>query len=181
MIKINLLPYRETEKKASQAKQVVIFVGAFLAFLACVAVLHLYMLTRITLLESDVQLNEMKLAELKKVAKGIEQFKVDKKILENKINVIAKLEEGRTFPVTMLNQLADAVPIKDLWLDEVTQAGSSLTIAGKARNNVVIALFMKSLESLSFIATVDLVSSKQEAISGINIQTFKLNCAIKKG
>jgi hypothetical protein len=57
----------------------------------------------------------------------------------------------------------------------------SLSLEGKARNTITVAVFMKSLESLPFISSVDLVSSKQEELSGLKIQTFKLNCAIKKG
>lgn len=181
MIKINLLPYHETEKKVSQAKQAVIFVGSLLAFLSCIALLHLYMIARITLLESDIQASEQKIAELKKVVGDIQNYKVDKRILENKINVISKLEEGRTFPVYMLNQLAAVLPVKDLWLEKISQNGTSLSLEGKARNTIVVALFMKSLEFVPFIGSVDLVSSKQDEFSGVKVQSFKLNCVIKKG
>jgi type IV pilus assembly protein PilN len=181
MIKINLLPYHETEKKVSQAKQVVIFVGSFLVFISIVAILHLYMVARITLLESDIQSSEQQVAELTKIVGNIENYKVDKRNLENKINVIAKLEEGRTFPVYMLSQLAAIVPVKDLWLERISQTGSSISLEGKARNTVVVALFMKSLEFVPFIGSVDLVSSKQDEFSSIKVQSFKLNCAIKKG
>lgn len=181
MIKINLLPYHETEKKVSQAKQVVILVGSFIAFVSCVVILHLFMVARIVLLEKDIQTSEQQIVELKKIVGHIQAFKEDKKNLENKINVIAKLEEGRTFPVFMLDQLAAAVPTKDLSLEKITQTETNLSIEGKARNTITVALFMKMLESLPFIATVDLVSSKQDEFSGVKIQSFKLNCAIKKG
>ncbi len=181
MIKINLLPYHETEKKASQAKEILLLAGSFLVFVACIAVLHLYMVARITLLESDIQANEQRLAELKKIVGNIEELKADKKVLENKINIIAKLEEGRTFPVYMLDRLASSVPVKDLSLGNISQTGNSLSIEGNARNTIVVASFMKTLESLPFIGSVNLVSSKQEEIAGAKIQSFKLNCAIKKG
>jgi type IV pilus assembly protein PilN len=181
MIKINLLPYHETKKKVSQAKQVVILVGSLIVFLSCVAILHLYMVARITLLESDIRSSEQQIAELKKIVGNIQDYKADKKIFENKINVISKLEEGRTFPVYMLDQLAAVVPVKDLWLDKISQSGTSLSLEGKARNTIVVALFMKSLEFVPFIGSVDLVSSKEDEFSGVKVQSFKLNCAIKKG
>lgn len=181
MIKINLLPYRETEKKASQAKQVVIFVGSFVAFLACIAIFHLYMVTRITLLEKNIQTSQQELVKLKKIVGNIEDYKFDKQILENKIEVIAKLEEGRTFPVYMLDQIASVVPVKDLWLEKLSQTESSISIEGKARNTITVALFMKSLEFVSFISSVDLVLSKQDEYSGVKVQSFKLQCGIKKG
>lgn len=181
MIKINLLPYHETEKKVSQAKLVFMLVGSFIAFIACIVMLHLYMVARIVLLENSIQDSEQQIVELKKVAGKIQEFKVDKLNMENKIGLITKLEEGRTFPVFMLDQLASAVPTKDLSLSTITQKGASLSIEGKAKNTIAVALFMKTLESLPFIANVDLVSSKQEEYSGIKIQSFKLQCVIKKG
>jgi len=181
MIKINLLPYHETEKKASQAKEILLLAGSFIAFVACIVILHLYMVARITLLESDIQANKQRLAELKKIVGNIEELKADKKVLENKINIITKLEQGRTFPVYMLDQLASSVPVKDLSLENISQTGNSLSIEGKARNTIVVALFMKSLESLPFIGSVNLVSSRQDEIAGSKVQSFKFNCAIKKG
>ena len=181
MIKINLLPYHETEKKASQAKEILLFAGSIIAFVACLAAFHFSMVARIALLESDIQANEQRLLELKKIVGNIEELQADKKNLENKINVIAKLEQGRTFPVSMLDQLASTVPVKDLFLENVVQTGNSLSLDGKARNTIVVASFMKGLESLPFIGSVDLVSSRQDEIAGVKVQSFKLNCAIKKG
>jgi len=181
MIKINLLPYHETEKKASQAKEILLLAGSFIAFVACIAILHFYMVARIALLESDIQANEQRLAELKKIVGNIEELKAEKRILENKIDIITKLEQGRTFSVSMLNQLASSVPVKDLSLENVSQSGNSLSLKGKARNTIVVASFMKSLESLPFIGSVNLVSSVQDEIAGSKVQSFILNCAIKKG
>lgn len=181
MIKINLLPYHETEKKVSQAKLIFMLVGSFIAFVSCIAILHLYMVARIVLLENNIRDSEQQIAELKKVVGKIQEFKVDIINMENKIGLITKLEDGRTFPVFMLDQLASAVPTKDLSLGTITQKGSSLSIEGKARNTITVALFMKTLESLPFIGSVDLISSKQDEFSGIKIQSFKLQCTIKKG
>lgn len=181
MIKINLLPYHETEKKASQAKLIFMLVGSFIAFVACIAILHLYMVARIVLLENNIQDSEKQIVELKKIVGNIEEFKADKKNMENKIGLITKLEEGRTFPVFMLDQLASAVPTKDLSLDNITQTETSLSLEGKAKNTIAVAVFMKTLENLPFIANVDLVSSKQDEFSGVKVQSFKLKCGIKKG
>ncbi|HPJ95936.1 MAG TPA: PilN domain-containing protein [Syntrophales bacterium] len=181
MIKINLLPYHETEKKVSQAKQIFVIVGSFIAFIACIAVLHLYMVARIVLLENNIRDSEQQITELKKIVGNIDEFKADKKNMENKIGLITKLEEGRTFPVNMLDQLASAVPTKELSLDSISQTETALSIEGKAKNTIAVANFMKSLETLAFIANVDLVSSKQDEFSGVKIQSFKLKCGIKKG
>ncbi|NLN59923.1 MAG: hypothetical protein GX147_04315 [Deltaproteobacteria bacterium] len=181
MIKINLLPYREMEKKASQAKEILIFLGSFIVFIACIGTLHLYVVTRNTLLENNIRNSERQIVELNKIVGDIQAFKENKINIENKIALIKKLEKGRTFPIFMLDQLASAVPTKDLSLENVTQTATSLSIEGKAKNTITVAFFMKVLETLPFIANVDLVSSRQDDFSGIKVQSFKLKCGIKKG
>jgi len=183
MIKINLLPYHEAKKKAGKAKEFVLAIGVTLILAALLLSYHGYMVAKLNDLDKNVEINKSRIEELDKVVGTIEEFKEKKTTLENKISVIKKLEEGREFPVFMFKQLAGIIPEKDLSLNNVSQLGSSLSLEGIARNPTTVALFMKSLESLPFIVSVDLQSSKQEEVSGTGtkIQVFKISCSIKKG
>jgi len=183
MIKINLLPYHEAKKKAGKAKEIVLAIGVTCILAALLISYHGYMVATLIDLEKNIQTNKSRVEELDKVVGTIEEFKEKKVVLENKISVIKKLEEGREFPVFMFKQLASIIPEKDLSLNSISQMGSSLSLDGIARNPTTVALFMKSLESLPFILSVDLQSSKQEEVSGTGtkIQGFKISCTIKKG
>ncbi|MDR2861137.1 MAG: PilN domain-containing protein [Syntrophobacterales bacterium] len=182
MIKINLLPYHEAKKKAGKAKEIILVLGAVLIFAALLFSYHSYMVTELVKLNRSIGENQKKIKDLDEVVGSIEEFKESKLILENKIDVIKRLEEGREFPVFMFKQLAGVIPEKDLSLNSVSQMGNMLSLDGIARNPTTVALFMKSLESLPFIVSVDLQSSKQEEASGgEKIQVFKISCAIKKG
>jgi len=101
--------------------------------------------------------------------------------LEQKLGVIATLEENRLAPVKTLDNLAMLVPSKDIWLIKITQKGDSINIEGIGRDNLVVADFMKDLEKFDPIKSVDLISSRNMDIAGIPLQRFNFSCILKKG
>lgn len=181
MIKINLLPYREREKKEDVTRQIALIVISFIAFILIIGAVQLYMSLSIGSLEKDVQDREGRLAVLSKIIGDIEKYKKEKALLEKKLAIINSLEESRLAPVRRLDELTGLVPVKDIWLEKLTENGPGLTIEGMARNNIAVALFMKNLAGSSFITSVDLLSTKEKEISGIKLQQFVLSCVMKKG
>jgi Tfp pilus assembly protein PilN len=101
--------------------------------------------------------------------------------LEQKLGVIAILEENRLTPVKTLDNLAMLVPSNDIWLAKITQKDDSIKIEGIGRDNIVVANFMKDIEKFDPIKSVDLVSSKKTDVSGITLQQFIFSCILKKG
>ena len=181
MIRINLLPYREKEKKETLQRQIVILAGSLALFLLVLGAVYLYFSMSISGLEKDIREADAKLVVLNKKVGDIEGFKRDKKDVEQKLGVIKSLESNRLFPVRMLDELNLLVPARDIWLERINQTGNDLRIEGVARNNDIVARFMKSLEKAGFIQTVDLMGTKEKEFSGIKLQQFILTCIIKKG
>jgi len=181
MIRINLLPYREKEKKENIQRQIIIISGSLLLFLVILISGHLYLGMTISGLEKKIREADTRLVVLDKKVGDIEGFKKDKKELEQKLGVINTLEVNRFFPVRMLDELNMIVPSNDLWLDRVAQTGADLRIEGVARDNVTMARFMINLERAGFIQSVDLVVSKEKDIAGVKLQQFVLTCVMKKG
>jgi type IV pilus assembly protein PilN len=182
MIKINLL-YRsveEKEKKTNIARQMVIFVIASVVFALLLASVQLYVVQAIVNLESEIKTKEERLVVLKKVIGEIDDIKAEKKILEKKLAVIRRLEEDRLFPIRLLDEVNALVPAKDVRLTKVSEQGPQLSIEGVGRDNIAVALFMKSLELSKYIQSVDLISSKQVDLSGIKVQQFSLSCVKKR-
>ena len=181
MIKINLLPYREKKKKENLTQQIFIAAGSFVAFILLLVWLQVWIDSSISDLKSQIKDSEDSLVELDKKIGNLDQFKNEKKELEQKLGVIATLEENRLAPVKTLDNLALLVPSKDIWLIKITQKGNSINIEGIGRDNVVAAEFMKDIEKFDPIKSVDLVSSKKTEISGITLQQFVFSCILKKG
>ena len=182
MIKINLL-YRsveEKEKKTNIARQMVIVMIASVVFALLIAAVQLYVVRTIMNLESEIKTKEERLVVLKKIIGEIDDIKAEKKILEKKLAVIKRLEEDRLFPVRLLDEVNTLVPAKDVRLTKVSEQGMQINIEGVGRDNIAVALFMKSLELSKYIQSVDLISSKQVDMSGIKIQQFSLSCVKKR-
>jgi type IV pilus assembly protein PilN len=181
MIKINLLPYREKEKKENLTRQVSITAGSFIVFILFLIWVHVSIKYSISNLQDQIDESKSLLADLDKKIGDLEKFKKDKKELEQKIGVIATLEENRLAPVKTLDNLALLVPSKDIWLVKITQKGSDINIEGMGRDNIAVADFMKSIEKFDPIKSVDLISSKKTEISSVTVQQFNFSCVLKKG
>jgi type IV pilus assembly protein PilN len=181
MIKINLLPYHEREKKENLARQIMIIAGLFVLFILCLVWLQLYMVFQVKDLEAKLADSRQTLKILDAKVGDLEKFKQQKAELELKIGVIGTLEENRLLPVKTLDDLSMLVPQKSIWLVKIVQNYDSLTLEGIGRDNIVAADFMKTIEKFAPIQSVDLVSSKKVEIAGITLQQFIFSCKMKKG
>jgi len=181
MIRINLLPYREKEKIEDITRQIMVIGITFVVFVLALGSFHLYLSLSISSLEEDITKQQNELDRLNKIIRDIDTFKRDKALLEKKIAIINTLEENRLAPVRMLDELTTMVPVKDVWLEKLSEKGTSITIEGMARNNIAVAHFMKNLAGSTFIKSVDLVSTKEKEVSGIKLQQFIISCVKKKG
>ena len=181
MIKINLLPYREKKKKENLVQQIWIISGSLIVFILLLFWLQIWINSSISDVKSKIKESEASLIELDKAIGDLDKFKNDKKELEQKLGVIATLEENRLAPVKTLDNLAMIVPTKDIWLIKITQKGDSVNIEGIGRDNLVVADFMKDIEKFDPIKSVDLISSKNTDIAGTPLQRFIFSCILKKG
>jgi type IV pilus assembly protein PilN len=181
MIKINLLPYREKEKKENVSRQISITVGSFLAVILLLIAIQFNLSSNISSLETQVKEEENTNKELNKKIGDIEKFKKNKNELEQKLGVIKTLEENRIAPVKTLDDLAALVPQKNIWLVKLTQKDQQLTIEGVGRDNIAVADFMKIVETFDAIKSIDLKLSKKTEIGGITMQQFTFLCVMKKG
>jgi type IV pilus assembly protein PilN len=180
MIRINLLPYREREKKEDITRQVVIIVITLVVFLLVIGSLQLYLSISVSSLEKNIKLQEERLVDLTKIIGDIEQYKLNKATLERKLAIISNLEENRLAPVMMLDEISLLVPAKDVWLDKISEKGSEVTLDGMARNNIEVAHFMKNLSGANFVKTVDLLSTREREVSGLKLQQFVISCVKKR-
>ena len=181
MIKINLLPYREKEKKENLRRQLTILSGTLVLVLLIMLAVQLYFSMSISGMETKIRDADARLIVLNKKVGDIESFKRDKRELEQKLGVINSLETNRLFPVRMLDELNLLVPAKEAWLEKITQTGQELRIEGMARDNGAVARFMKSMEKAGFFQSVELVVSREKELAGVKLQQFILTGVMKKG
>ncbi len=178
MIKINLIPYRDKEKKDNLKRQIIIIAGALVLFCAIVVSVHLYLSFNLNKLEGTVAEADARLLTLNKLVGDVEKFKKDKKELEQKLGVINTLEGNRSLPVRLLDHLNMVVPSKELWLEKVSQKEKEVNIEGVAKDNGVVARFMKSLEKEPLFSSVDLLVTREKEVAGVKLQQFTIVCGL---
>ncbi len=133
MIRINLLPYREKEKKENLQRQIIILSGSLVFFLLILVSVHLYFSMSISGMEKKIREADARLVVLNKKVGDIEGFKRDKRELEQKLGVINSLESNRLFPVRMLDELNLLVPAKEVWLERISETGQELAHRGSGQ------------------------------------------------
>lgn len=178
MIRINLLPFRAARKKENIKRQIsfyVLIVGLILAFLSYNFLQLNSKLSSLQEEETDIQ---GQLVQLDKTIKEISQLEKQIKEITAKLEVIKRLEKGKTGPVRLLEAIARAVPKNKLWLKSFNESNGSLTLQGTAMDNETVALFMDRLEATQSISTVDLKSARLRSMPAykLRVADFVLIC-----
>ena len=180
MIKINLLPYREEKKKQFLKNQLSI-AGLCLAPSILVIIILLFLIsTKIS--STNTQIFKVK-AEIKKQKVSLDEinaFKKEKVTLKNKTQVIKKLEKGKYGPVHIIDHLAINLPGR-IWLTKIDQKSMSMTIDGKALDNISISEYMVNLSKSDYFKSVDLKKIKTDnkiGPTGIQIKNFSLTSTV---
>ena len=126
MLKINLLPIRQIKKRARAKKQFFGMLFLFLLVLALLAAVGVLQAKNISMLEQSI-------AELKKetdtytpTLNKIAKLKKDRIELERRTGIINKLKADSSLTVRVLDEVANRVDNKRVWLQSLNQQGGSL-------------------------------------------------------
>ncbi|OIP64330.1 MAG: hypothetical protein CO150_03955 [Nitrospirae bacterium CG_4_9_14_3_um_filter_53_35] len=177
MIRINLLPTKKLRKQLG-IKQELLLSGLIFVFVVIILGL-LWMWQSTTIERLTLQQNEkqQKLDQIKKVVNEVEQFKKDKELYEQKINIIKDLEAQQSGPVHILDELSVNIPDK-LWFESMALKGNSLTLSGNAFANISIVDFVNNLKRSPYFQNVQLLESKSSDKKDIRVYVFKLSANV---
>jgi type IV pilus assembly protein PilN len=178
MIRINLLPFRAARKRENIRKQVTVS-GLIVVFFI---LLMVYVFIQISSDLSNIkQVENEKRQELAKYQKTLSEIKkLEKAIkeIETKLDVIKELEKGKTGPVRLLDEIAEAVPKDKLWLKTFNESQGTLRLTGTAMDNETVALFMDNLTNSDHIVSVELqgVTLRDLPEYRLKVSDFGLEC-----
>mgnify|MGYP005831800671 CR=1 FL=1 len=187
MIRINLLPVRQKAKEENIRRQISIGALLILLFLAIMGYLLYEQYSELARLRDEKTQAEQKLAALKKEVGDLEQLKKRKEALEHRKAAIADLSRNRHGLVKALDELTKEKP-KELYFVTLEQKSSgapwddfTLSIAGVATDNEVVARFMRTLQaSKKMFPSVDLDFTKAKVVQkeAGAYQEFQLNVQV---
>ena len=151
---------------------------AFFCLLFLLGLLGVFQTGKINALET--QLSE--LTTLKNsyapILADIEKIKKQKGELERKTAIIKKLRSESSLTVHVLDEVANKLDNSRMWLESLSQEGSTLNLTGVALDNETVAQFMDKLKESPFIVDVNLTSSSLQVVSERNLKSFVLTCSI---
>lgn len=155
MIRINLLPVRAAKKKESLRFQLT--VAGLVTFLVFVVMMAVYISKRseASNLEEDLSRGNTELEDLKKKIGELDKIKEQKRIVEEKLNVIRSLEAAKTGPVNLFARVGGAIP-PTAWLSSIKDEGAMVVLKGFAADDEVVADFMRGLQKHKELGNVEL-------------------------
>ena len=184
MIRINLLPYRESRKKESILRQINIFLAVFFIIFVILLFYSIWLGNKIDDLNTKIKNTKTLLTQAETQAKKVDQIKNELEKLGHKIDVIKNIEMNRRAPVLLLENMtkmvadadSDSKPVKRLWFTNFEVSGEKVNIKGIALDNKTIADFMSRLEDSKLYNNVNLKTITQQKVDKLNLKQFQIDC-----
>jgi len=155
MPRINLLPWRDEERKERKLKFLVwLGVAAIGAFLVT-GVGYMLMDSMVSAQEArNARLNE-EIAILDKQIEKINSLEAEKARFIARMDVIEKLQRSRPEIVHVFDEIAKQLP-DGVYLTGVSQAGARLRFEGVAQSSTRVSAFMRNIDGSSYLKNPEL-------------------------
>jgi type IV pilus assembly protein PilN len=162
MIRINLLPHREEKRKIRRQQ---FWMTVMVMFAIAGVIDFLVHMVNQGYIDTQDQRNSIFKAEIAKLESEISEIRE----LRSKINdllarkkVIEDLQENRSIPVHLFNELAARVPA-GVYLTSIKQTGDLVALGGYAQSNAKVSFLMRALDESPFLENANLI--KTEAVN----------------
>jgi type IV pilus assembly protein PilN len=173
MPRINLIPWREAERKRKRSEFGVGALGALVAAGAIAFLVNLQMSAAIdNQLERNTYLNT-EIRELDKQITEILALEEEKRRLKARIDVIEKLELSRPEIVHVFDQLVRTIP-DGVNLTSLKQTERKLQLKGLAQSSTRVASYMRNIDASEWLTdpSLDILETKGAGDAG---SEFTLN------
>jgi len=173
MAKINLLPWRDAQRKEKQQEFFTLLgFGATLAA-AVVIIVHIYFSQRIEAQQARNKYLEDQISLLDKKIEEIKQLEDEKEKLLARMRAIEQLQGNRPLIVRFFDELVRSLP-EGVSVTAISQSGQVITINGEAQSNARVSSFMRKLESSQWLESpqLDIIQVKND--NDVRISSFKM-------
>lgn len=178
MIRINLLPFRAARTKENIRRQVSVFLLSLALLVVILLTVNGYLAGKVEDLERNLASLESEVKIYEERARQVETFKAELKELNKKIEIVNQLKEYRKEPPLLLAELTELVVPGRMQLLKMSFSRQNVGFEGLAMDNETIAVFMRRLERSGRFSSVNLSSSVQQRVQGVDMKKFDINCPV---
>jgi type IV pilus assembly protein PilN len=174
MANINLLPWREAQRRDRNRTTFTICVAMWIAAACAVLLAKSYVDSMINYQESRNSYLTSEINALSKVIREIEDLKSKRDALLARMEVIQALQSNRSQIVHVFDDLVTKLP-KGVFYDNISKRSNTLVISGKAQSNGRVSALMRNLDSSewfdnSSLKVVDILDDNGALVSKFNVE-----------
>lgn len=149
MIRINLLPVRQVQKREQGRQFIVLLIGTLIIAGAVNAYVFMDFTSRKESAQRRLDDTNARIAQLEKVIGEVNNLAKRKKEVEEKLAELEKLLTERKGPVKLLDALSLAIP-KKVWLVSFEEHAGAAQMSGFAESNDDVSVFMRALKNVAW-------------------------------
>lgn len=173
MARINLLPWRETERKRRQTELGIIAVSMLFLTLIAGGIVHWQMVEQIDDQRSRNAFLQSEINVLNRRIKEIRNLEETKANLLARMEIIQQLQQSRPEVVHLFDELVNSIP-DGVVLTNIKQTGRSVVLEGRAQSNARVSAFMRNIEGAQWIGNPLLLLIEQKEKTGTGLNHFQL-------
>lgn len=147
MIRINLLPVRQVQKREQGRQYLVVLAGITVMALIGNGYWYYWMEEKRASAQRRLDDTNSRIAQLEKVIGEVTNLNRRKKEVEEKLAVLDKLRKQRAGPVKLLDALATAMP-KKVWVTDFDEKGGGVKMVGNAESFEDVSELMRGLNNI---------------------------------
>jgi len=178
MVRINLLPVRVSKKKEAGKQQLVLFVVLLAAGVLGNYFFHARRAAELDVVEKRVAKTRTDIAQLDKIIGEVKTIRTQQQQLQEKLDILDKLKQGRTGPVRMLDELASITP-RRLWIKKMEEKAGKVTFQGGATSVEDVSQFMGALKTSKYFADVELKKTDAKVEKDLRTVEFTILATAK--
>ena len=156
MPRINLLPWREAERKKRQRDFLIAMAGSFVAGLLVVAVTNFAFSQMIGHQQDRNSRLEAEIVELEKSITEIDGLERQKERLLARMEIIEQLQRSRPEIVHLFDEMTRQLP-EGVYLTGLKQLGASVEVQGVAQSSTRVSALMRQIDSSTWLTDPDVV------------------------
>ena len=155
MPRINLLPWRDEQRKRRKLEFMVALGAAAIASLLSAGAVYLYYSSLLTSQEKRNERLRVETAELDKQIEKIDSLESQKQKFIARMQIIEKLQRSRPEVVHLFDEVARTIP-EGAYLTGIKQTAAKLKFDGVAQSSTRVSSFMRNIDASQWLRNPEL-------------------------